>query len=131
MTEEILPMQRLLFRLGLCALATLSSSSGAVAVTRPASLAADARVVPVPGLPEVAEGTPQIDLFLSGTTDLSTDGCGSATSFAVPPGTDIRFCYFAANTGSVTFTRHDLDDMAGNVFTGLPVTVNPGFAMYL
>ena len=70
-------MQRLLFRLGLCALATLSSSSGAVAVTRPASLAADARVVPVPGLPEVAEGTPQIDLFLSGTTDLSTDGCGS------------------------------------------------------
>jgi len=51
--------------------------------------------------------------------------------FAVPPGTDIRFCYFAGNAGSVTFTRHDLSDSQGTIFTGFPFTLEPGFAMYL
>lgn len=74
---------------------------------------------------------PALDLVLSGTTDLSTDGCGAAESFAVPPGTDIRFCYFAGNPGSVTFTHHDLSDSLGTIFSGFPFDLPPGFAMYL
>lgn len=76
-------------------------------------------------------GTPALDLFLTGTTDLTVDACGAATSFAVPPGTDIRFCYFAGNSGSVTFTRHDLADSAGPIFTDFPFSLAPGMAMYL
>lgn len=74
---------------------------------------------------------PALDLFLTGTTDLTSNTCGSATSFAVPPGTDIRFCYFAGNSGTVTFTRHDLSDSAGPIFANLPYTLAPGNAMYL
>ncbi len=74
---------------------------------------------------------PALDLLLSGTTDLSTDFCGADTSFAVPPGTDVRFCYFAGNTGTVTFTRHDLADSAGPIFVDFPFTLAPQNAMYL
>lgn len=81
--------------------------------------------------PRAPLGVPQLDFFLTGTTDLSHDGCGVETSFAVPPGTDIRFCYFAGNPGSVTFTRHDLVDSQGVIFTAFPYTLAPGNAMYL
>jgi hypothetical protein len=76
-------------------------------------------------------GGPALDLILSGTTDLTADGCGAGESFAVPPGTDIRFCYFAGNPGSVTFSRHDLSDSLGTIFTDFPFNLEPGFAMFL
>ncbi len=80
---------------------------------------------------QLAGGGPALDLILSGTTDLSQNGCGAAESFAVPPGTDIRFCYFAGNSGSVTFTHHDLEDSLGPIFNGFPFNLQPGFAMFL
>lgn len=83
------------------------------------------------GGPQAAPGVAQLDFFLTGTTDLSHDGCGTAESFAVPPGTDIRFCYFAGNPGTVTFTRHDLEDSQGVIFTNYPITLPPGSAAYL
>ncbi|MEO7795728.1 MAG: hypothetical protein ABIV06_13240 [Thermoanaerobaculia bacterium] len=74
---------------------------------------------------------PALDFVLSGTTDLTKDSCGTAESFAVPPGTDIRFCYFAGNPGSVTFSRHDLADSQGQIFTGFPLDLAPGYAVFL
>jgi hypothetical protein len=76
-------------------------------------------------------GGPALDLFLSGSTDLSNEGCGAKESFAVPPGTDIRFCYFAGNPGSVAFTRHDLEDSFGTIFADFPFVLEPSQAMYL
>ncbi len=83
------------------------------------------------GRAQAPPDAPQLDFFLTGTTDLSHDGCGTAQSFAVPPGTDIRFCYFAGNPGTVTFTRHDLSDSQGVIFANFPYTLTPGNAMYL
>lgn len=100
--------------------AASAHADGAIAVR-------EARFTPL----QAPLGGPAIDLFLTGTTDLSNDGCAVDKSFAVPPGTDIRFCYFAGNSGTVTFSRHDLSDSFGTIFTNYPQVLNPGVAMYL
>ncbi|MEO8276224.1 MAG: hypothetical protein ABI639_08380 [Thermoanaerobaculia bacterium] len=76
-------------------------------------------------------GGPALDLFVTGTTDLTHDGCASGASFAVPRGTDIRFCYFAGNSGSVAFSRHDLEDDLGPIFAALPIDLQPQTAVFL
>lgn len=115
-------------------------SSGIALLAAPAGAAAAELPFPAPSMavhsdtaatPQSPVGGPALDLFLTGTTDLSSDVCGTATSFAVPPGTDIRFCYFAGNAGSVTFTRHDLADSAGPIFANFPFTLAPQMGMYL
>jgi hypothetical protein len=81
--------------------------------------------------PGIATGGAAIDLTLTGTLDLTTDSCGDDTAFAIPPGTDVRFCYSAHNTGDVTFELHDLGDSNGTIFTDEPFTLQPGFVLWL
>ena len=45
----------------------------------------------------------------------------------MPAGTTVYYCYTVTNTGTVTFTTHDLaDDQLGTIFTGLAYSLIPG-----
>jgi hypothetical protein len=81
--------------------------------------------------PRAPAGSAAIDFSLTGTTDLSSEQCGPDENFAVPPGTDILFCYLAANIGTITLTRHDLADSAATIFTDYPFVLDPGFGAWI
>jgi hypothetical protein len=88
------------------------------------------RVGPSPLGADLAGGS-QIALTLTGTTDLTTSICGAGVAFTVPRGTDVQYCYLAHNTGQVTLSLHDLEDTQGPIFSGYPLALQPGFAMWL
>ena len=53
--------------------------------------------------------------------------CAATDNITVASGTPVYYCYEVENTGGVTFEYHTLDDdILGQVFVNVPVTLNPG-----
>jgi hypothetical protein len=85
---------------------------------------------------------PRIQLEQSVTTctmpDRSRSGtpcveeCGSATSLIVPPGSEVQFCYRVTNTGTLTITKHSLEDgVFGGILTDLAYDLPPGESLLI
>lgn len=69
------------------------------------------------------------------TTTVGTDplACASTTnSISVLSGTAVTYCYNIANTGSITLTRHSLEDSElGPVLSDFPYSLVPGASAFL
>lgn len=75
-------------------------------------------------------GTPFISLNKTVGTDASS--CAATDSIMVAPGTDVTYCYEVANTGTVTFTMHDLvDNELGTILSGFPYTLTAGASVFV
>ena len=71
--------------------------------------------------------TPAPSISLVKTVGTTVGVCSPDTAITVAAGTTVYYCYTVTNTGSVTFTTHDLsDDVLGTIFTGLNYTLTPG-----
>ncbi len=58
--------------------------------------------------------------------------CALTDEIAVPPGTDVTYCYEVENTGDVTLSFHDLDDSElGVLLSGFPYALSPGASAFL
>jgi len=66
---------------------------------------------------------------ISGTTDLTSDLCGHSSTFAVPPGTEIHFCFDIYNDGTDTLAFHDLDDDLGVILDNFDYALEPDRVM--
>ena len=73
---------------------------------------------------------PAISIRKTVGTDPTT--CAATDSITVPEGTDVTYCYVVDNTGTVTLTRHTLQDSElGNVLNDYPFSLMPGVSAYL
>jgi hypothetical protein len=115
----------------LIAAAALVLAAGPVFGAEPPAVDPGAPHRIAPQAPSAPAGTAAIDFSLTGTTDLSAEQCGASESFAVPPGTDILFCYSVVNVGPITLTRHDLADSAATIFTDRPLVLEPEIGVWL
>jgi hypothetical protein len=71
-------------------------------------------------------GGAELDLVKTVGTDLSV--CAATGTIEVPAFTQVAYCFFMTNTGSVTLSLHDVfDDQLGQVLgPDFPATVGPG-----
>ena len=84
----------------------------------------DLVVVPV----SLTVETPQVpSITLVKTVGTTVGVCSPDTAITVAAGTTVYYCYTVTNTGSVTFTTHDLsDDQLGTLLTGFAYSLAPG-----
>ncbi|MCB8946035.1 MAG: cadherin-like domain-containing protein [Ardenticatenaceae bacterium] len=75
-------------------------------------------------------GAPNITFYKTVGTDPST--CAASNQIAVDPNTEVTYCYEVTNSGTVTFTLHDLSDSElGTIFTSLPYSLTPGASAFV
>lgn len=73
----------------------------------------------------VTVGEPGITLSKTVGTDPSE--CATTDEITVEPGTTVTYCYEVTNTGSTTYTLHDLDDSElGAIRSEYPYELGPG-----
>ncbi len=73
---------------------------------------------------------PNIALEKTVGTDPSV--CATNDAVIVSGPTDVTYCYEVTNTGTVTFTSHDLDDSElGTILAGFPFSLAPGASAFL
>lgn len=66
-------------------------------------------------------------ITLSKTVGTDPGECATTDEITVEPGTAVTYCYEVTNTGSITYTLHDLDDSElGAVRSEYPYELGPG-----
>lgn len=79
---------------------------------------------------EPAVVTPTISLTKTVGTD--PNSCATTSAITLQGGGDVTYCYEVVNTGSITLTRHTLEDSAlGNVLDDFPYTLVPGASAFI
>jgi hypothetical protein len=78
----------------------------------------------------VQEDLPEIDL--EKTVGLDPNACAPTDAIEVPSGTEVTYCYAAANTGNFTLTWHLLEDSElGTILPSVPFTLTPGLTIWV
>ncbi|NJN54244.1 MAG: hypothetical protein HC804_05470 [Anaerolineae bacterium] len=71
-------------------------------------------------------------IHLAKTVGTDHGSCATDSSIAVPAGTAVFYCYRVTNTGTISLTRHDLEDSEmGVIFTDFPYTLLPGASAFI
>lgn len=75
---------------------------------------------------------PEPTVALSKTVGTDPNACATATALAVAAGTEVTYCYEIANTGSVTVTRHTLEDShLGTLLEDFAYPLAPGASAFI
>jgi uncharacterized repeat protein (TIGR01451 family) len=67
------------------------------------------------------------EISLAKTVGTEAGVCATTDQILVLQGTTVYYCYTVTNTGTATFSTHDLvDDVLGELLTGEPIALAPG-----
>lgn len=71
-------------------------------------------------------------ISLKKTVGLDPNVCATTTAISVSAGTEVTYCYHVTNTGTLSLTRHTLDDSElGSIINDLPYALVPGASAFL
>ncbi|MCI0577316.1 MAG: immune inhibitor A [Chloroflexi bacterium] len=71
-------------------------------------------------------------IALDKTVGADPDVCAATNNIMVSPGSNVTYCYEVTNTGTITFTYHDLvDSELGAILDDFPYTLAPGASAFL
>ncbi|MBN1657048.1 MAG: S8 family serine peptidase, partial [Anaerolineae bacterium] len=74
----------------------------------------------------------QMTIELVKTVGTNPNACATTDEIAVPPGSEVTYCYEVTNTGIEDLATHDLTDSElGDLLIGFPYTLAPGASTFL